>query len=844
MNQPVYRNVLPEGYRLHWYEIESVLGRGSSGVTYLAHDTNLDQQVAIKEYFPLDFSSRDEGFTVHATEGEHHNMYSWGLDRFIKEARILAKFKHHNIVRVFSVFEHNNTAYMIMEYAQGENLSTISKQKQQFTREELLDIYLPILDGLKLVHKAGFIHRDIKPSNIYIRQDGSPLLIDFGAARQVAEGETQKQLTSIVTYGYAPFEQYNESEEKQGPWSDIYALGACLYVLVTGELPIEAMSRGAAMLSRGFDPYKPASVVAEGKYPPEFLRTIDHALMFYAEERPQDIVTWTDMLTGKVEVPPLPEEMLKQPPVDVDGATVIMPNRRTWQQPAFTTPPAGPASTPQPLISTSAGTGKKKTVQIIGAISLFIAVAVVAAIALVPSGPEPVPQQEAAETPDDKQQQITTLLAEADNARKLGKIVVPLEESAIHFYKLILEIAPTQQEAADSINEIINRKINTVRGNLADNNLAQAEMHVKQLQATMPNSAKVAEIAQEVNAAKTAQEKITALLEQAEVHIAAGRLIRPVNNNALSDFRQVLELKPDELEAKQGIKGINRQLELQAYRSLKMGDLSSAEQHIEDIKTIDQQLPSLRHLNSEFQTQKKQHDELLAQKRRDEWLAKKRRDEQLAEKRHQERVTSTLSQAQSAYDKKQLTQPPRQNALYLYQQVLKLEPNNKRAQRGIERIEDYFESQFEKRLSSANFDAAESIVKTVEKAMPGSGLAKNIRDKLERSKPPARPDSEIIFEMIGNFKAAFEAGNVTAINKMSEFQSNRLGFMQQFFAQYDFYKLEVSELKHIAKERKGSAVITIVDLVNIHDEPVQAGTWSRFGIQIKQNSSVQWRVYW
>jgi serine/threonine protein kinase len=816
VNQSVYRDVLPEGYKLHWYEIESVLGRGGSGVTYLANDTNLDQQVAIKEYFPLDFSSRDEEFTVHATEGQHHNMYSWGLDRFIKEARILAKFKHPNIVRIFSVFEQNNTAYIIMEYEQGEDLSTISKQKKQFTVEELLNIYLPILDGLKLVHKAGFIHRDIKPANIYIRQDGSPVLIDFGAARHAVGGETQQQLTSIVTYGYAPFEQYNESDEKQGPWTDMYALGACLYVLVIGELPIEAMARGSAMLSKGFDPYRPASVVAEGKYPAAFLRAIDHALMFYAEERPQDIDTWADMLTGKIEVPTLPKEMLEQPPSNEDDATVVIANRRTWRQ---------PTTTAQPSISTPVSTSKKKIITI-GAISLLIAVAIITVIALVPSEPKPVPPQETAETLDEKQQRIATLLVEANNARKQGKILVPLEESAVHFYKLILKIEPIQKEAADSIDEFINRQINTIRDNLADNNLDQADMDAKQLQAALPNSAKVAEILQEVNAAKTGKVEIARLLEQAKEYIATGRLIRPADDNALFYFRQVLELKPDELNAKQGIEGIIRRFELQVYMSLNKGDLARAEQHIEDIKTIDPLLPSLQQLNLKFQAQKKQHDKLLAQKRR------------------QERVTSTLSQANSAFGKKQLIKPPRQNALYLYKQVLKLEPHSKEAQRGIERIESYFESQFTKHLASANFDAAESIVKTVEKTMPSSALAKNMRNKLEKSKLPTRPDSEIIFEMIGNFKATFEARNVAALSKMSEFKSDRLSFIKQFFAQYTAYKLEVSELKHIAKERKGSANITIVDLVNIHGEPVQAGTWSRFNIQIKQNSSGQWRVYW
>ncbi|WP_455210495.1 serine/threonine-protein kinase, partial [Kaarinaea lacus] len=171
VTQKKYRDILPEGYKLHWYEIQSLLGRGGYGITYLAVDKNLDRKVAIKEYLPIDFASRQTDQTVHPLSGEHGEMYQWGLERFLKEARTLAKFNHPNIVRVLSVFEHNNTAYMVMEYEQGEDLAAVYKKRTSFSEEELLDIFIPVLDGLSLVHREGFIHRDIKPSNIYIRDD-------------------------------------------------------------------------------------------------------------------------------------------------------------------------------------------------------------------------------------------------------------------------------------------------------------------------------------------------------------------------------------------------------------------------------------------------------------------------------------------------------------------------------------------------------------------------------------------------------------------------------------------------------------------------------------------------
>ena len=134
-NSPDSRDILPKGYTFHWYEIVSVLGRGAFGVTYLAKDKNLDRLVAVKEYFPIDFATRETGYTVHPTQGEHRDLYQWGLDRFIKEARTLAKFKHTSIVQVLSVFEHNNTAYMIMEYEQGSDLSRIFKSSQHQSQQ-------------------------------------------------------------------------------------------------------------------------------------------------------------------------------------------------------------------------------------------------------------------------------------------------------------------------------------------------------------------------------------------------------------------------------------------------------------------------------------------------------------------------------------------------------------------------------------------------------------------------------------------------------------------------------------------------------------------------------------
>ena len=236
------RNALSPGYQLHWYTIKKILGQGGFGITYLAEDTNLDQEVAIKEFLPVEMAVRDQSASVHPVSGEYGEQFEWGLDRFMSEAQTLARFKHPNIVRVFTVFPENNTAYMVMEYEHGRGLHELLKNKNTLSEAKLKAIVLPILDGLKKVHAAGFIHRDIKPANIFIREDGSPVLLDFGSARQ-SFGQQTRTLTTMVSPGFAPFEQYVSKSDKQGPWTDIYGLGATLYRAVIGVSPAEAMDQ-------------------------------------------------------------------------------------------------------------------------------------------------------------------------------------------------------------------------------------------------------------------------------------------------------------------------------------------------------------------------------------------------------------------------------------------------------------------------------------------------------------------------------------------------------------------------------------------------------------------------
>src|SRR5262245_39927812 len=198
-----FPNALVIGSSLMEYRLENVLGVGGFGITYLARDTLLEKDVAIKEFFPSGVVSRigDTGH-ITLTSPSGASDYEAGLERFLKEARTLAGFSHPNIVRVLRYFKANETGYMVMDYERGESLKAWLNAHPQPDEATILSITEPLLEGIEKVHAAGFLHRDIKPDNIFIRQGGDPVLIDFGSARQALANAT-RTMTAMVTPGYA-----------------------------------------------------------------------------------------------------------------------------------------------------------------------------------------------------------------------------------------------------------------------------------------------------------------------------------------------------------------------------------------------------------------------------------------------------------------------------------------------------------------------------------------------------------------------------------------------------------------------------------------------------------------
>ena len=297
VEERTHKQALAVGTRLQNYRVVRVLGVGGFGVTYLAEHVTLGHQVAIKEYLPNDVAVR-EGATVHPKSEAERENFEWGLQRFLDEARTLSRFAHRNVVRVRDYFEANRTACLVMDYEDGEPLDALLERHGTLTEVQLRRVLLPIVAGLKEVHAAGFLHRDIKPSNVYVRRsDESPVLLDFGAARQ-ALGRKSKSLTAVVSAGYSPPEQY-ESEGEQGPWTDIYTLSALCYRAITGDVPIEAPRRQSSLLRTGSDPLPRLSQGAFGGYSAALLEAVDWGLRVIEGERPQSLEEWGAALSGE-----------------------------------------------------------------------------------------------------------------------------------------------------------------------------------------------------------------------------------------------------------------------------------------------------------------------------------------------------------------------------------------------------------------------------------------------------------------------------------------------------------------------------------------------------------------
>lgn len=280
------------------YIIGKVIGYGGFGVTYLAWDTVLQTKVAIKEYLPSEFSTRAVGQTqVTVFSGDKAKQFNDGMEKFVDEAKRLAKFRNENgIVKIFDSFSENGTAYIVMEYLQGETLSQRLEREKTIPVEEAIQMLMPIIESLNRVHDEGIIHRDIAPDNIFLTNKGEVKLIDFGASRYATTSRS-RSLTVIIKPGYSAEEQYR-SRGDQGPHTDVYSVGACLYKMITGETPPDAMERRAQFEKNHKDMLKPIRKYVKN-IDPRRENAIYNALNVRIEDRTPDMISLAGELTSE-----------------------------------------------------------------------------------------------------------------------------------------------------------------------------------------------------------------------------------------------------------------------------------------------------------------------------------------------------------------------------------------------------------------------------------------------------------------------------------------------------------------------------------------------------------------
>ena len=278
---------LPSGTMVESFEIRRVIGTGGFGVTYLGFDKALERPVAIKEYCPQGIADRDaDDTTLVPASPDDSDMFSYGLTRFLDEARTLAKFHHPSIVHVQRFLEANGTGYLIMDFEQGQTLWGILRRQAPLDERAVRALLIPLLEGLRVVHEQSFLHRDIKPANVLVRDKGAPVLLDFGAARLAMEQQSG-ELTIMLTPGYAPVEQYS-STDQQGAWTDLYALGGTAYHCMIGQAPMAATERIACMHSGQPDEVDARLQSASGRYSTRLLETVQWMMEPIAARRPKN----------------------------------------------------------------------------------------------------------------------------------------------------------------------------------------------------------------------------------------------------------------------------------------------------------------------------------------------------------------------------------------------------------------------------------------------------------------------------------------------------------------------------------------------------------------------------
>ena len=562
------------------YIIGITLGQGGFGTTYLSFDQRLQKKVAIKEYLPATLATRDVITATVIPLKKQENTFNKGLQLFIDEARHLAKFDHPNIVRVINFFEANQTGYMVMDYLEGLNPETIINQVGgNLPVKEALDIILPLLDALAEIHVKHIYHRDISIQNICILKTGMPVLIDFGAARHVV-GEQSRTLDLVLKHGYSPLEQYS-GKGKIGPWTDIYACGALLYLMVTGKLPPAATDRFC-------DDVLVAPIEIEASIPQFINDAIMRALTVKYEDRFQTVAEFKAALQGFTPLI-LPKSksfnkkliafiflimiflyfdqlyfndpiqpLLEEAKIQWNAKKILIPQDnnayKTYQKILRLEPD-----------NIEAKNGINKIIKYYYKLASITIKnnELEKSLEFIQHGLTVKPEHENLLV---LKQQVQILILKKQKYEQIHQLLTRAKqaklESAIVDYKQVLALDPNNKLAQDGLIKMANKYLKQAKGNLflINKGLINFPNHVGLLE--LKQELLVKEALQQQKS--ELQKKINILLKKAQSQLENLQLTLPPNNNAFETYQKVLELESNNKQAPVGLEKIAEKYQLLA----------------------------------------------------------------------------------------------------------------------------------------------------------------------------------------------------------------------------------------------------------------------------------------
>lgn len=711
------------------YIIGKALGQGGFGITYIGFDKWLEKKVAIKEFLPSALATRDFQTDHIVPLKKQENAFYQGLELFINEARNLAKFDHPNIVRVINFFEENQTAYMVMEHLEGENLTELlNRTGCCLTVEESLAIILPILDALAEVHAQHIYHRDISPQNVRLLPSGIPILIDFGAARHVV-GENSRSLDLVLKHGYSPLEQYS-GKGKIGAWTDIYACGALLYLLISGKLPSAATDRFCD------DALQPLITLPNVSISQVINDAIMTALAVRSEERFQTVQDFKAALEGRqsviLQISPNRIKSTRYPVMATVLAVVVTLTISIIILLNFVKPPILPLLEQAKMqwannqITTSIDNNAHETYQRILAIDPYnfeakqgieniatyyvqqakqaqISGEIAQGLQFVAQGLQVIKShkelqnlQRSLQTQQIQQQlqisQVNKLLTNATRYLTDSQL-----EAAYHTYQQVLSLNADNQAALDGLKQVETQYIQQI--NQQHDDFLQRMTLLNQALAFFPNSKIFVELQQTTPAtttqttALTAQDEIPKLLNKAEQQLKALQLTEPVGNNAYETYQQILAIVPNQPKA---ISGITKIADL--YEKLATNDSVNIEKNLalidKGLKVLPQHagLSALRQKLIEKQTQPIK----LPTKPEETMVIV----EPVVPQKNElvEKIALLLTTAKQKINNQQF-----EAAYYLYTNVLQLETNNQSAQQGLQQIAQHYEQLAKQQKAAKDF---------------------------------------------------------------------------------------------------------------------------------------------